>query len=73
MIRKKILVPDRIRQIEGSFGFIPHRFLADGFLATLNQHELLLYLFLVLAADRDCPFIAAIPFVRSLASMSINT
>ena len=52
MIRKKILVPERIRQIEGSFGFIPHRFLADGFLAAMSQYELLLYLFLILAADR---------------------
>jgi len=52
MIRKKILAPDRIRQIEGSFGFIPHRFLTDGFLAELSQHELLLYLFLIMAADR---------------------
>ena len=52
MIRKKILAPDRIRQIEGSFGFIPHRFLTDGFLAALSQHELLLYLFLIMAADR---------------------
>ena len=52
MIRKKILDPERIRQIEGSFGFIPHRFLTDGFLAALDQHELLLYLFLILAADR---------------------
>ena len=52
MIRKKILVPERIRQIEGSFGFIHHRFLADGFLAAMSQHELLLYLFLILAADR---------------------
>ena len=52
MIRKKILVPDRVRQIEGSFGFIPHRFLTDGFLAALSQHELLLYLFLIMAADR---------------------
>ena len=52
MIRKKILVPERIRQIEGSFGFIPHRFLTDGFLAALSQHELLLYLFLIMAADR---------------------
>jgi hypothetical protein len=52
MIRKKILVPERIRQIEGSFGFIPHRFLTDGFLAAMSQHELLLYLFLILAADR---------------------
>jgi len=52
MIHKKILEPERIRQIEGSFGFIPHRFLTDGFLAALSQHELLLYLFLILAADR---------------------
>jgi hypothetical protein len=52
MIRKKILSPDRIRQIEGGFGFIPHRFLADGFLAALSQRELLLYLFLIMAADR---------------------
>jgi len=52
MIRKKILEPERIRQIEGSFCFIPHRFLSDGFLAALGQHELLLYLFLILAADR---------------------
>ena len=52
MIRKKILAPERIRQIKGSFSFIPHRFLTDGFLASLSQHELLLYLFLILAADR---------------------
>ena len=52
MIYKKILAPDRIRQNEGSFGFIPHRFLTDGFLAALSQHELLLCLFLIVAADR---------------------
>ena len=52
MVRKKILDPDRIRHNEGSFGFIPHRFLSDGFLTALNQHELLLYLFLIVAADR---------------------
>ena len=52
MIRKKILAPERIRQNEGSFAFIPHRFLTNGFLSKLSQHELLLYLFLILAADR---------------------
>jgi len=52
MITKKILNPDRIRQIRGGFSFIPHRFLTDGFLACLQQQELLLYVFLVLAADR---------------------
>ena len=52
MIRKKILVPDRVRQIRGSFGFIPHRFLTDGFLTSLTQQEILLYIFLVLVSDR---------------------
>jgi hypothetical protein len=52
MIKKKVLNPDRIRCINGGFSFIPHRFLCDGFLASLQQKEILLYLFLVLASDR---------------------
>lgn len=52
MIKKKILDPNRIRRIDGGFSFIPHRFLTDGFLASLGQKELLLYLFLILASDR---------------------
>jgi hypothetical protein len=52
MIRKKILNPDRIRGIKGGFSFIPHRFVTDGFLSSLNQRPLLLYLFLVLVSDR---------------------
>lgn len=52
MIKKKILNPDRIRGINGGFSFIPHRFLCEGFLAALQQKELLLYLFLVIASDR---------------------
>ena len=45
--------PDRIRRIQGGFAFIPNRFLHDGFLASLNHAERSLYLFLVLAADRN--------------------
>ena len=52
MITKKVLATDRIRRIDGGFSFIPHRFLTDGFLKALSQRELLLYIFLVLAADR---------------------
>jgi len=52
-MKKKILRPDRIRQIKGGFSFIPHRFLSHGFLADLHQQEILLYLFLVLASDRN--------------------
>ncbi len=49
---KKILIPERVRKIGGSFAFIEHRFLRDGFLADLNHMELLLYFFLVLVSDR---------------------
>ena len=52
MIKKKVLNDNRIRRTNGGFSFIPHRFLTDGFLATLDQHQLLLYFFLVLASDR---------------------
>ena len=52
MIRKKIINPDRIRGIKGGFSFIPHRFVTDGFLSSLNQKQLLLYFFLVLVSDR---------------------
>jgi hypothetical protein len=44
--------PERIRRIDGGFAFIPNRFLHEGFLASLDQGERSLYLFLVLAGDR---------------------
>ena len=48
------IIPERVRDIRAdSFAFIPHRFLRDGFLAALTPEERSLYLFLVLAADRD--------------------
>lgn len=47
------LVPDRVRRIEGGFAFIPNRFLADGFFASLTTDERSLYLLLVLASNRD--------------------
>jgi len=53
MVNKEPLVCHRIRKIEGSFAWISHRFLRSGFFASLSQHELLLYFFLVLVADRQ--------------------
>lgn len=50
---RKALVPQRIRTINGSFAAIEHRFLRHGFWTTLGHHELLLYFFLVLVADRQ--------------------
>jgi len=52
MIKKHVLNDQRVRRIDGGFSFIPHRFLTDGFLSALDPHQLLLYFFLVLAADR---------------------
>ncbi len=52
-IEKKPLVPHRIRKITASFAFIEHRFLRQGFWSSLSHHELLLYLFLVIVADRN--------------------
>ena len=53
MIKTKILSPNRVRRITGSFAFIEHRFLRDGFWESLSHYELLLYVFLLLAADRN--------------------
>lgn len=52
MIKKRVLCPERVRAIKGSFGFLEHRFLRDGFWESLNHHALLLYVFLVLVGDR---------------------
>ena len=51
-VEKKPLQPNRIRKISGSFAFIEHRFLRQGFWSSLSHHELLLYLFLIIVADR---------------------
>ena len=53
MIQKQLLDSQRIRKIEGSFAFIEHRFLHQGFYEHLTHHELVLYLFLILAADQQ--------------------
>jgi len=53
MIKKKVIDKSRIRRIDGGFGFIPHRFLTDGFVSKLHRDELLLYFFLSLVSDRN--------------------
>ena len=50
---KKLLCPDRVRKIEGSFSWIDHRFVTGGFLRDLSALEILLYLFLVAVSDRN--------------------
>jgi hypothetical protein len=45
--------PQRLRRINGSFAWIDHRLLRNGFLAVMTSQEQSLYLFLTLAADRN--------------------
>jgi hypothetical protein len=72
MIKKKILDPKRIRQIDGGFSYIPHRFLTDGFLASLNQKEILLYFFLVLASDCHGLSFYSYDAICSLLGLSVD-
>ena len=52
MISKIPIEPQRVRRITGSFSWIDHRLLHDGFLAAMSSDEMLLYFFLVLVGDR---------------------
>jgi hypothetical protein len=53
-VRRAPILAHRVRSVGGqSFAFLPHRFLREGFLASLAPDELRLYVLLVLAADRN--------------------
>jgi len=51
MIAKQPLKTHRVRKINGSFAWISHRFLRQGYWSSLSRHELVLYLFLVMVSD----------------------
>jgi hypothetical protein len=53
MPTKKLIQPERIRKIGGSFSWIDHRLITGGFLLDLSTLEILLYLFLVAVSDRN--------------------
>lgn len=53
MISKQPIVPERIRRISGSFSWIDHRILTDGFLTSMSRDEIVLYFFLVLVGDKN--------------------
>ena len=72
MIKKKVLDPNRVRCIERGFSFIPHRFLTEGFLSSLDQKELLLYFFLVLVSDRLGLSFYSYDAICSLLQLSVD-
>lgn len=53
MITKAPINPQRIRKINGSFSWIEHRFISEGFLAAMSHEEIVLYFFLVLVGDKN--------------------
>lgn len=72
MIKKKVIDKGRIRRIDGGFAFVPHRFLTDGFVSVLHPDQLLLYFFLVLAADRFGLSFYSYDKICSLLEMSLD-
>lgn len=53
MISKDPINRERIRKISGSFSWIDHRLLSNGFLALMSRDEILLYFFLILVGDKN--------------------
>ena len=45
--------PQKIRKIESSFAWIDHRLIRNGFIAVMTHQDMALYLFLILAADKN--------------------
>ena len=45
--------PQNIRSIKGSFAWIDHRLIRNGFLDRMTREDVLVYLFLVLVADKN--------------------
>jgi len=45
--------PQKIRKIESSFAWIDHRLVRNGYLQVMTHDDMVLYLFLILVADRN--------------------
>jgi len=45
--------PKKIRKIKGSFAWIDHRLMRNGFMETMTHQDIALYLFLILVADKN--------------------
>ena len=53
MKKTHIPQPQNVRKIQGSFAWIDRRLMRDGYLPIMTHEDLGLYLFLILAADRN--------------------
>jgi len=52
---KKYHIPQaqKIRSIKGSFAWIDHRLMRNGFMETMTHQDIALYLFFILVADKN--------------------
>jgi hypothetical protein len=53
MVIKKPIYPDRVRRIIGSFSWLDHRLISDGYLHVMTRNEIPLYFFLALVGDKQ--------------------
>lgn len=51
MIQKRLLRPDRLRQVPPSFNWVDHRLVRDGYIERCDCTALALYLFLITVSD----------------------
>lgn len=72
MTERNPLLANRVRKIAGSFAFVEHRFLRDQFWHNLTHHELMLYFFLVLAADRQGVSFYGFDKICSILGVSVD-
>ncbi len=73
-ISRAPIVAERVRRIDGQgFCWVPHRFLREGFFASLSPEELLLYFLLVLAGDRHGMSFYHYDRLSSLLQMPVET
>jgi hypothetical protein len=50
---KSIIAANRKRKLSGSFGWMEHRFIREGYIKVLTKQEILLYFFLALVSDKN--------------------
>jgi hypothetical protein len=72
MIEQSPFCPQRVRKLTGSFACLEHRFVREGFWTSLTHHELLLYVFLVLVADRNGLSSSSFEKICALWQLSLN-
>ena len=53
MKKDHIPQPQNVRNIEGSFAWIDHRLVRNGFIKIMTHQDMVLYIFLVLVADKN--------------------